>query len=628
MARKLPRLKRVIDAPALFSIAYGEIASSIYFALGVVAVYALGFTPAVLLGAGVYFVIVALSYVEGTTAIRETGGAATFVRKAFNDLAGFVTGWALFLDYVIVIALSTLFVPHYLGAAFGLDTLRESPWDTVVAVLAIAAIVAYRLLRRSRLYRAVVAVAVVDLGTQVLLVGLGFALLSSREALEAGTELGTAPTWHSIAFALPLALLAYTGLETVANLAEETRRPGRTLPRSLFAAIGLTVAIYTAIGLVALSAFPAESHENALGGDWVEAPIMGVVDALAADLPSVLGDVLRVYVGLTGVLILLTAATTSISGFGRLAYSLGEHDQLPRTFGRLHRRTLVAPQALVAAGAVSAITLVAVDVLRDDPVVTLASLYSFGVLVAFGAAQLAVIRLRFTQPELRRPFKVPGGVRIRGAVVPVVSVVGFVLTAAVMVVALWTHPGARYAGPLWLAGGVLLYVAVRRRHGERLTQSVVSTDEQRLPETRYRRILVPMKVGEIGEEMVATAVRIAAESAAVVEVLYVTRVPLSRPLDEADADDDERAAASLAEARLLGEDFGVRIDGEVVRARSIGQAIVHEAEQRQADLIVLGSAPRWRRQSRFFSPTVDYVLRRASAEVLIVAFPQGALEEA
>jgi nucleotide-binding universal stress UspA family protein len=139
---------------------------------------------------------------------------------------------------------------------------------------------------------------------------------------------------------------------------------------------------------------------------------------------------------------------------------------------------------------------------------------------------------------------------------------------------------------------------------------------------------VPMKIGEIGEEMVATAVRIAAESAAVVEVLYVSRVPLSRPLDLDDAEDNERAAASLAEARLLGEDFGVRIDGEVVRARSIGQAIVQEAEQRHADLIVLGSAPRWRRQSRFFSPTVDYVLRRSSAEVLIVAFPQGALEEA
>ena len=420
-----------------------------------------------------------------------------------------------------------------------------------------------------------VAVAVVDLGTQVLLVGLGFALIYSRDALEAGTDLGVAPTWHSIAFALPLALLAYTGLETVANLAEETRRPGRTLPRSLFAAIGLTVVIYTAIGLVALSAFPAESHENALGGDWVRAPIMGVVDVLAAELPSVLGDALRVYVGLTGVLILLTAATTSISGFGRLAYSLGEHDQLPRDVRapapadarRARRRSSrPAPSRRSRSSWWTS--------LRDDPVVTLASLYSFGVLVAFGAAQLAVIRLRFTQPELRRPFRVPGGVRVRGAVVPVPSVVGFVLTAAVMVVALWTHPGARYAGPIWLAGGVLLYVVVRRRHGERLTQSVVSTDEQKLPETRYRRILVPMKIGEIGEEMVATAVRIAAESAAVVEVLYVSRVPLSRPLEEADADDDERAAASLAEARLLGEDFGVRIDGEVVRARSIGQAIV------------------------------------------------------
>ncbi|HSL65828.1 MAG TPA: APC family permease, partial [Gaiellaceae bacterium] len=403
MARKLPRLRRVIDAPALFAIGYGEIASSIYFALGVVALHALGFTPAVLLVAGAYFALVALSYAEGTAAIRETGGAATFVRKAFNDLAGFVTGWALFLDYLIVIAVAALFLPHYLGAAIGVDALGDEPWDTVFGVGVIGTITLVRLVRHSRLYTAVIVVAVVDLSTQVLLVGLGFLLLFSPEALQLGTDLGTAPTWHAIAFALPLALLAYTGLETVANLAEETRRPGRTLPRSLFSAIALVVAIYVLIGLVGLSAFPAEGGRTDLGEEWLRAPLMGIVDALGAELPAGLGEALRVYVGLTGVLILLAAATTSLSGCARLAYSLGEHGQLPRAFGRLHRRTLVAPQAIVAAGATAAAILVGATLVPTDTVLTLASLYSFGVLVAFGAAQLAVIRLRYTQPELRRP---------------------------------------------------------------------------------------------------------------------------------------------------------------------------------------------------------------------------------
>src|SRR5919108_5279556 len=223
MARKLPRLQRVLDAPALFSVAYGEIASSIYFALGVIAAHALGFTPAVLLLAGLLFLLVALSYAEGTAAIRETGGAATFVRKAFNDFAGFVTGWALFLDYLIVIALSALFIPHYVGVALEIDWLDRKPGDVIAAVGVIVAIGLVRLFRRSRLYTLAFWVAFVDLGTQLLLVGLGLGLLFSGDALTKGTELGVSPSWHAIAFALPLALLAYTGLESVANLAEEAR---------------------------------------------------------------------------------------------------------------------------------------------------------------------------------------------------------------------------------------------------------------------------------------------------------------------------------------------------------------------------------------------------------------------
>ena len=619
MARKLPRLQRVLDAPALFSIAYGEIASSIYFALGIITLHALGFTPVVLLATGLLFLIVSLSYAEGTAAIRETGGAATFVRIAFNDLWGFITGWVLFLDYLIVIALSALFLPHYVAGAF--FTKLHRPVDVFAGCGVIACVAVIRLVHRTRLHSWALVVALVDLATQLLIVLLGLALLFSPDALTAGTSLGSSPTWHSLAFAIPLAMLAYTGLETVANLAEETRRPGRDLPRSVFGAIGLVVVLYVAIAVVGLSAFPAR-HGTLLGSNWIRAPLVGIVTQIREHVPGYVGAPLQVFVGLSGALILLTAATTSISGFGRLAYSLGEHGQLPRKFGLLRPRTLVAPQSIVAAAAIS-IGLLAATAFLPHPVLFLASLFSFGVLLAFTAAQLAVIKLRFTEPHRRRPYRVP----LTVGRVPIPSAVGALLTFSAWIVALATHTGARYAGPAWLAIGLVIYVAVRRSRGEGLRERVVSADEHRgMAQAEFSRILVPMKLGEIGEEMLATAVKLAQERNATVEALHVIPVPLELPLDAELVDAEERAEASLAEAKLLGADHGVPVEGKTVRARSIGQAIVQEAQDRGADLIVLGSSPRWRRQSRFFSPTVDYVLKKAPSEVLIVAFPQGVLE--
>ncbi len=627
MARKLPALERVLGAPALFSVAYGEIASSIYVALGIVAGKALGLTPVVLVVVGLLFLVISLSYAEGTAAIPETGGAATFVRKAYNDLAGFMTGWVLFLDYIIVMALSALFLPHYLAGAFQVSALDRKPWDVIVAVCAIVGIGLVRLVRRPAFYTLGIVVAALDVLTQLLLLGFGLVLLANRGALTHGLHLGTSPTWHSLLFSLPLAMLAYTGLETVANMAEEAKRPGVDLPRSVFAAIAVVLVVYVAIAYVGLSAYPVEHGETALGTTWLKAPLIGIAEALHGHLASGVVAAIRGFVGVSGALILLASIATAVSGFGRLAYSLGEHGMLPREFGRLGRRTHIAPQSIFAAVGISTILLVVVEETAGNPVIFLASLFSFGVLLAFAAAQVAVLRLRVKAPDLARPYRVPLDVRVGGQLLPLPTLLGLAGTLAVFVIAMVTHPGARYAGPVWLACGLVVFYLVRRARGESLLEAVPSPDEQELSEPDIGRILVPMKIGQIGEEMLATAIKLAQERGSSVEALHVIRVPLDAPLDFALAQAEERAAESLEEARALGAENGVEVVGETVRARSIGEAIVHEARRRDADLIVLGSAPRWRRQSRFFSPTVEYVLRRAPCEVLVVAFPRGVLDE-
>jgi APA family basic amino acid/polyamine antiporter len=625
VARKLPGFRRELDARALFSVAYGEVASSIYFALGIIAANALGFTPLVLLGVGILFLIVSTSYAEGTAALPETGGAATFVRRAFNDFAGFVTGWALFLDYLIVIALSALFLPHYLAGALRIHAIDRNPWDVVVAVCVIGLVAVIRLVRRPSLYGVGIVIPALDLLTQLLLVVLGFSLVFSPHALTHGTSLGSHPSWHAIAFSIPLAMLAFTGLETVANLAEEARRPGVDLPRSVFGGIATVITVYVAIAVVALSAFPGPKSQ--LGTTWIHAPLLGVADRIKSELPTTLGDALRFYVGITGALILLAAVVTSISGFSRLAYSLGEHGQLPSAFGRLSRRAHVSPIAIVSVALVASAFVIVTSFVKND-VAGLASLFSFGVLLAFTAAQLAVIKLRIAEPDLPRPYRAPFDVNVGRAEVPLTAVVGSIATFVIWLVALATHPAARYVGPIWLAAGVVVFVAVRMSHGEGLFERVRAPDELPVAATlTLRRILVPMKLGIIGDEMLATAIKLASDNAATVEALHVIRVPLDQPLDAPLSEDEARAAEALSEAKLLGADYGVEVEGVTVRARAIGAAIVEEARRSDADLIVLGSAPRWRRQSRFFSPTVDYVLRNAPCEVLIVAFPQSVMDE-
>jgi APA family basic amino acid/polyamine antiporter len=632
MPRRLPGLVRGLTRESLASVAFGEVGSSIYFALGIVALFALGLTPWVLLAVGTLFMLVGLSYAEGTAAIPETGGAAMLARRAFNDPVGFLTGWVLLLDYSIVIALASLFASHYFGHAVGWERLTGHPWDVVAAVFIVLGITLLRLIRRPGLYRIAVVVAVVAFATQLLLIGLGFGFLFSFSDLRQGVHPGVAPSWHALAFALPVAMLAYTGLETVANLAQEAREPGKDMPRSLFAGLGVAVVLSVAVGIVGIAAFPAvtgaESTSTLLGHDWLRAPLVGIVAAFEGHLPSFLVDVLRVTIGISGAGILIAAATTAISGIGRVVYTLGRFQMLPHAFGTFGRRSTLPPAAILGAAVVSS-TLVILAASIGNEVRFLASLYSFGVLITFAIAQAAVVRLRFSDPDLERPFFVRLNVRIRGTPVPVSALVGIPLVAALWVVAMSTHQAARIGGPAWLLLGAALYAGVRLRSGAGLLERVAAPVPDLVPsvEGEYERILVPVKVGLIGEEMLATAIKLAEERGGTIHTLHVIRVPLELPLEAEMLEQEERASASLIDARQLASEHGVTIHGDIVRARAIGEAVVATANEIGADLIVMGSAPRWRRQSRFFSPTVDYVLRRAPCEVMVIAYPQGVLEE-
>ena len=303
-----PGLQRVLDAPSLAAVAYGEIASSHLLRARRRRALRARLHP---LGAAARRP--ALPARRALVRRGDGGDAgdraarATFVRRAFNDHAGFLTGWVLFLDYLIVIALAALFVPHYLGHAVGWDWLTDSPWDIVVGI---GVIVGDR--RRAARPPARASTGVRSrslrstLAAQLLLIVLGLPLLFSLDDLTTGTDLGTAPTWSSIAFALPLAMLAYTGLETVANLAAETREPGRTLPRSLFVGIGAVGRDLVPDRDRRALGVPGASRPRRPGGcasdlgtEWLRAPLVGIAAAFGGELPAPVVDALRVFVGVT-----------------------------------------------------------------------------------------------------------------------------------------------------------------------------------------------------------------------------------------------------------------------------------------------------------------------------------------
>lgn len=614
--RRLHGLQRVLGVNALFSTAYGNVGSSIYYALGLVASFALGLTPVVFVITGVIFFFTAATYAEATSMYPEAGGSSSFARRAFNELWSFFAAWAQMLNYTITIAISAFFVPHYLGGLFW-DPLRSAPGDVIfgIGVIVVLALVNVRGVRESAGVN--VALAVTDFLTQVLLVAVGAFLVLSPETLIDNVELGVAPTWKDFLLAIPIGMIAYTGIETISNMAEEARDERTTIPAAIKRVVIAVFVIYAALPIVALSALPVEqtadgSYQTLLGvgeeqGGFAGDPILGVVKQLDLGILQTAGEV---YVGLLAATILFIATNAGIIGVSRLVYSMGIHRQVPDRLRELHPRYGTPWIGILVFGGVACLALI------PGQATFLGNMYAFGAMLSFTIAHVAVIRLRYTHPDVHRPYRGPGQI----GRLPLFAVAGGIGTGVAFVTVTALHLAVAAAGVAWLALGMVVYVAYRRRQGLDLT----STRKVAMPsvvvehEAEYESVLVAFDTTRFNDVAVGTAVRLAARRRRGIHVLVTIVVPQSAPIDARLPEQEGAATQLIEQAKLQG---GRRVTGHWVKVRAgqAGSTIVEEARAMRAQAIVMALTPR--SGSTLFSRTVETVLAQRPCRVIIASTP-------
>jgi basic amino acid/polyamine antiporter, APA family len=604
-------LERVLGTGALFSTAYGNVGSSIYYALGLVAIFALGMTPVVFVIAGLIFACTAATYAEATTMFPEAGGSSSFARRAFNEFWSFFAAWGQMLNYIITVAISAFFVPHYLGVFW--EPLGESPADIFGGIAVVAILAALNIFGVKESAGLNVFLALADFLTQVLLVVLGLVLVFSPEILVDNVDLWTHPSLSDFLIAIPVGMVAYTGIETISNMAEEARDYARTIPRGIAGVVVAVFAIYAFLPAVALSAMPVENGETLLAmpkeeGGYADDPILGVVANI--DLGPLQGAA-EVYVGILAATILFIATNAGMIGVSRLTYSMGQYRQLPERIRVLHPKFRTPYVAIVVFGLVACLTIV------PGQAEFLGTIYAFGAMLSFTIAHLAVIALRVNQPDAERPWRGPGTLRVRGYDLPLFAIFGGLGTGIAFVVVTILNVETLVAGSIWLAIGLSLYVLYRRHHGLALTEThkIVMPKPVVEHEVEYESILVGFEDDHYSSGAVDTAVRLAARRRRGIHVLVTITVPPNSPIDAALPEQEARAASLIDRARVRG---GRRVTGhwEKVRPGQAGRRIVEEARDIRARAIVMSLPPR-RTGSSLFGKTLETVLAERPTRVII-----------
>jgi len=618
MAERHPReetLRRVHGTGALFAAAYGNVGSSIYYALGVTAAFALGLTPIAFMVAGVIFAFTAATYTEATVMYPEAGGSSSFARHAFNELASFVAAWAQMLNYVITVAISAFFVPHYLSVFW--PSLGHGPGDIIGGIVVVALLAALNVKGTQESSRLNLVLAIGDLFTQIVLVGIGIVLVLSPDLLVNQVHLGVAPTWGDFALGIAVGMIAYTGIETISNMSEEARDAPRTIPRGVGLTVIAVLILYVLIPIVALSAMPvtqnaAGHYSTVLGTKFADDPVLGIVEHLG--LSGGLTNVLRYYVGVLAAVILIIATNAGLIGVSRLTFSMGQHRQLPDRIRQVHPRFHTPYIAIIAFSGVAMLTML------PGKTDFLATMYSFGAMLSFTIAHVAVIRLRQKYPDRERSWRPLLNFHAFGFDIPVTAVLGGLGTFAAWVIVIALHRTTGLVGAGWMLLGVLLYWAYRRRQQLPLreTVKVVTPEPLGVEEVEYKSVLMVFEDTSFSEDAVATAARLAARRRRGIHVFAIVPVPTHLPLDAPLEDAEAEANSLIEQAKLIG---GLRVTGHIERVRpgQEARAIIEEARSIKAAAIVMPL--RYRNGKPLYGRTLQTVLAKRPTRVIIAAQP-------
>jgi basic amino acid/polyamine antiporter, APA family len=592
-ARSRQVARRSIGSPILFTIVYSSLASAIYFSLGVIANHALGLTPLVFLVAAVLYGVTAMTYVEGASLHQDRGGSTVFARYAFNELVSFVAGWAILLDYTILIAVTCYSASQYLKAFWSPLGHHDEALALTFAFIALVVLSNIRGFGARRARRVGFLLAG-DLALQILIVVLGLVLFFDPHTLTAQIHLGSAPTWPHLIFAGTIAVISFTSLESASGLAGDVRISRTGLKRLLGSTTATVAFLYVGIALVAVTALPVHDGATELGGRYLDAPVLGVVSRVH---PHWLEQTLTYLVAATAAVTLVAAANSAMLGLSRLAYSLSTNRQIPSGLGRLHPQRSTPYVLIIFAG------LIAAALAAPENLDFLVGIYAVGATLAFTIAHLSILRLRYSEPDRDRPYRIPLSVSFRGGQLPLPAVFGTLVSAAGLLAVLVLHETARYVGLGWMAVGIALYVIYRRADETSLLRRVtVAPQVLRAEPARdhdYGSVLVPLFGTDLDDDIVQTAALLvsgeptdeAAIDAATIEAVWMFVIPMSLPLDARLPDAQlKHARQVLARAKAVGEEYtGVHVATATVRTRRAGYAIVDEARRRGVEAIVLGA---------------------------------------
>jgi APA family basic amino acid/polyamine antiporter len=634
-ARSRVIVRRSIGSPILFTIVYSSLASAIYFSLGVIAGHALGLTPLVFLVAALLFTLTAMTYVEGASLHQDRGGSTVFARYAFNELVSFIAGWAILLDYIILIAVTAFSATQYLRTFWSPLGHRNEALGLALAFIALVVLSNIRGFGGRRARRVGILVAG-DLALQGFIVVLGLVLFFNPHTLLDPIHLGSAPKWSDLVFALTVAVISFTSLESASGLAGEVRISRRGLKQMIASGTATVVFLYVGIALVAVTALPVRGGHTELATRYLNAPMIGVVKHVH---PHWLGQGLRYLVAGLATVTLVAAANSAMLGLSRLAYSLSTNRQIPSGLGRLHPERSTPYVLIIIAGVLAA------GLVVPEDLDFLIGIYAFGATIAFTIAHLSICRLRYTEPDRDRPYRIPLSVSVRGASLPLPAVFGALVSGAGWVAVVVLHDAARYVGFGWMLMGVALYVIYRRADETSLLRRVTVSPHvlraEQTPARDYGSVLVPLFGTDLDDDIVQTAALLvsgeptdeAAIDTATIEALWVFVIPMSLPLDASLPDAQiKHARQVLARAKAVGEEYtGVQVATATVRTRRAGFAIVDEARRRGVEAIVLGAEEpslirggsrlggRGGPLEGYVGEVTKYVIRKAACRVIVTA---------